>query len=133
MSNFKIDDYIHFGLNKGPTTFEFELAYDLDFKYIITKGTTKAESLFEFNDNMRIEEIPYGNTVVDVRDMNNGKGIYWNGDNPLNIRARSVIEGVKGDWIYSSWIPDFRSNDGSPIPPKNPIDFNNLKNYTRQG
>lgn len=130
MGTVSVVNRIHLGYDQGIYEIEWDIALDSNFFKIVSSGITRGESTYVFKDNLQIESYKKDDgTIVDYSDFN-GVGLFWNGDSNLYYRARVRDEtGPDSEWIYNMWTPNHKAEDGTVIPPKNPLNFDNINNY----
>ena len=128
MATFKVSEFVHLGIHKGVEACDWLIAFDEQMTNILKRVRVEGYNDLVLNDNMLIPSHQYPGEDT-PRELNN---VYWNGDTPIWVTVVVIMNGRRSPPFKKKWAPRFLANDGvTEIPPKNPIDFNDLENYNR--
>ena len=127
MSTFKVSEFVHLGIHKGVESCEWSIAFDEQMTKILKKVKVTGYNDLVLNDNMQIPSHLYQGDSEPTTLTNT----YWNGDSPIWVSVVVIMNGRRSPPFKKKWTPHYLASDGTEIPPKNPIDFDNLEKYNR--
>jgi hypothetical protein len=131
MAKFTISDFIHLGIDKGVEATEWKVTLDEGGNDIIIHTEQDGPSL-TYDGDMRITSYTkQDGTVIDLTNFNNGTGLFWNGETPIWVHVKVVMNGKRSQWFSKEYEYIARTEDGVVIPHRNVLDFDKLEAYTR--
>ena len=113
MAIFRIEEFMHFGIDVGITALEVVVALDEDFEKILNVEVKEGYNVVELISNMKIQRAT-------------DDDIYWNGHSVIYVKVRFFMNNNPKQWIYTSWEPNQLNFFGEHIEPTNPLTYEQI-------
>lgn len=128
MAKFYISDFIHLGIDVGIEKVDWIISLTEDNTQIIITEERTGGDLLILEHNMKLQVNPLF-PEMNIDELNEGKGVYWNGDCAIYVSVRITMNGKTGDWTQKKWTP-LVEKDGFYKRLSNPIRLEDIESYT---
>jgi hypothetical protein len=129
MAIYKVSDFVHLGIDVGVEKAEWRISLNADnTQIIIDEEIIGSHHDIEWETNMRLMYNPL-DPGMNMETVNDGVGIYWNGDSPLYVSVRITMSGVPSQWYQKVWYPSTLTENGLLRRLSNPLDLERIPAY----